>query len=204
MPWAAKKIWGYRTRGFSRPRPVCDTWNDGRWTQCWCLNRFQAFKGDACYPKIRTLGAVPAEIERHCKAPFDVVKTYLERLDWEMLPHLPYSRDIVPSYYYLFWLMSYALAEKRFQSFEDIKKWVYSWIASKYKEFFGNVIRKLSEKWRNPSTRHIFKRCILQFRRQLFTKRVNISITVKMSKFDGHTFKAYNLIHIKRNADFYG
>ena len=42
--------------------------------------------------------------------------------------------------------MSYALAEKRFQSFEDIKKWVHSWIASKDEEFFRNRIRKLPEK----------------------------------------------------------
>ena len=77
-----------------------------------------------------------------------VVKTYLERLDWEMLPHPPYSPDLVPSDYYLFRLMSHALAEKRFQSFEDIKKWVDLWIASK-DEFFRNGIRKLPGKCRN-------------------------------------------------------
>ena len=58
------------------------------------------------------------------KAPCDVLKTYLERLDWEMLLHSPYSPDIAPSDYYLFWLMSHAPAEKRFQSFKNIKKWV--------------------------------------------------------------------------------
>ena len=65
-----------------------------------------------------------------------------------MLPHLPYSPEIVPSDYYLFRLMSHALAEERFQSFEDIKKWVDSWIASKDEEFFRNGIRELPEKWR--------------------------------------------------------
>ena len=81
--------------------------------------------------------------------PCDVVKTYLEKLDWKILLHPPYSPDIAPSEYYLFWLMSHVLAEKRFQSFEDIKKWVDSWIASKDEEFFRNGIRKLPEKWRN-------------------------------------------------------
>ena len=79
----------------------------------------------------------------------NVVKTYLERLDWEILPHLLYFPDIAPFDYYLFRLISHVLAEKRFQSFEDIKKWVYSWIASKNEDFFRNGIRKLPEKWRN-------------------------------------------------------
>ena len=78
-----------------------------------------------------------------------MVRTYLERLDWEMLPHLLHSPNIAPSNYYVFRLVSHALAEKRFQSFEDIKKWVDSWIASKVEAFFLNGIRKLPEKWRN-------------------------------------------------------
>ena len=64
-----------------------------------------------------------------------VVKMYLERHDWKMLPHPLYSPEIALSDYYLFRLMSYALAEKRFQYFKDIKKWVDSWIASKDKVF---------------------------------------------------------------------
>ena len=76
-----------------------------------------------------------------------MVKTYLERLDWEMLPRPPYSPDIAPSDYYLFRLMSHALAEERYV-FEDIKKWVDSWTASKDEEFFHNGICKLPEKWR--------------------------------------------------------
>ena len=112
-------------------------------TQCSCINRFQAFYGDGCHLKTRTLGGVPTETERHWKAPCDVVKTYLETLDWGMLPRPPYSPDIAPSNYYLFRLMSHTLTEKRFQSLEDIKKWVDSWIASKDEEFFRNGIRKL-------------------------------------------------------------
>ena len=30
-----------------------------------------------------------------------VVKTYLETLKWEVLPHLPYSADVVPSDYHI-------------------------------------------------------------------------------------------------------
>ena len=49
----------------------------------------------------------------------------------------------------MFRLMPYALAEKSFQSFEDMKKWVDSSVASKDEEFFRNEIRKLTVKWRN-------------------------------------------------------
>ena len=52
----------------------------------------------------------------------------------------------------VFRLMCHALVEKRFQSFEVIKKWVDSWIASKDKEFFRNEIRQLPEKCRNVIT----------------------------------------------------
>ena len=31
-------------------------------------------------------------------------------------------------------------------------------------------------------------------------KSTNISVTIEMSKFDGQTFKAYNLVHIKLSA----
>ena len=45
--------------------------------------------------------------------------------------------------------LHFSPCEKRFQSFEDIKKWIDSWIASKDEEFFRNGIHKLPEKWRN-------------------------------------------------------
>ena len=45
------------------------------------------------------------------------VKTYLETLNWEVLPHPPYSPDIAPSYYYLFRLMVHGLADQQFRSY---------------------------------------------------------------------------------------
>jgi len=49
------------------------------------------------------------------------VKTYLETLKWEVLPHPPYSPDIAPSDYYLFRSMAHGLADQQFRSYEDIK-----------------------------------------------------------------------------------
>ncbi|GBP18224.1 Mariner Mos1 transposase [Eumeta japonica] len=64
------------------------------------------------------------------------VKNYLKTLDWEVLPHPPYSPDIAPSDYHLFRSMAHALSEQRSTLYEDTKNWVDSWIASKDKEFF--------------------------------------------------------------------
>lgn len=75
------------------------------------------------------------------------VKTYLETLQWEVLPHPPYSPDIAPSDYYLFRSMTHALSEQKFTSYETCKKWVDSWIASKDEAFFRAGIRKLPERW---------------------------------------------------------
>ncbi|GBP37916.1 Mariner Mos1 transposase [Eumeta japonica] len=47
------------------------------------------------------------------------------------LPYPPYSPDIAPSDYHLFWSMAHALSEQRFTSYEDTKNWVDLWIASK-------------------------------------------------------------------------
>uniref|UniRef100_A0A2M4C4G5 Putative mariner mos1 transposase n=1 Tax=Anopheles marajoara TaxID=58244 RepID=A0A2M4C4G5_9DIPT len=76
-----------------------------------------------------------------------VVKTYLETLKWDILPHPPYSSDIAPSDYYLFRSMSNDLAEQRFHSYEDIKKWIDGWIAAKDEQFYSKGIHKLPKLW---------------------------------------------------------
>ncbi|KAG5323790.1 MOS1T transposase, partial [Pseudoatta argentina] len=50
-----------------------------------------------------------------------VVKTYLETLKWEILPHLPYSPDVAPSDYHLFRSMTHDLADQHFRSYEEVK-----------------------------------------------------------------------------------
>lgn len=77
----------------------------------------------------------------------EVVKTYLETLKWDVLPHPPYSPDLAPSDYYLFQSMQHGLADQHFSNFEEVKKWIDSWIAAKPTEFFRKGIRELPEKW---------------------------------------------------------
>ena len=75
------------------------------------------------------------------------VKTYLETFKWEVLSHPPYSSDIAPSDYYLFRSMANGLVDQMFRSYEDIEKWLGSWIASKDEYFYRNGIRALPELW---------------------------------------------------------
>ena len=101
----------------------------------------------------------PVYAERHDKLIFQhdnarphvakPVKETLELLNWEVLPHPPYSPDIAPSDYHLFRSMQSALSGERFSSYEEIKKWVDEWIASKEPDFFYRGIHLLPEKWQN-------------------------------------------------------
>ncbi|KAG5317885.1 MOS1T transposase, partial [Pseudoatta argentina] len=76
-----------------------------------------------------------------------VIKTYLETLKWEVLPHPPYSPDVAPSDYHLFRSIAYGLADQHFRSYEEVKNWIDSWIASKDDQFFRRGIRTLPERW---------------------------------------------------------
>ena len=80
----------------------------------------------------------------HVAAP---VKTYLETLKREVLPHPPYSPDIAPSNFYLFRSMTHNLSELHFTLYENTKNLVGSWIASKDEVFFRRGVRMLPERW---------------------------------------------------------
>ncbi|KAG5327659.1 MOS1T transposase, partial [Pseudoatta argentina] len=75
------------------------------------------------------------------------VKTYLETLKWEVLPHPLYSPDIAPSEYHLFRSLAHGLCEQKFTSYEDCTKWFDSWISSKDEQFFRRGIHSLPERW---------------------------------------------------------
>jgi len=63
----------------------------------------------------------------------------LEALSWEVLLHAAYSPDLAPSDYHLFASMGHALAEQRFGSYEDVKKWLDESSQQKGKIFTGVV-----------------------------------------------------------------
>jgi len=67
-------------------------------------------------------------IRPHVAAP---IKTYLETLKWEVLPHPSYSPDIAPSDYHLFRSMTHGLSEQHFILYKDTKNCIDDYIASK-------------------------------------------------------------------------
>ncbi|GFX71822.1 mariner Mos1 transposase [Trichonephila clavipes] len=69
-----------------------------------------------------------------------VVKTYLETLKWKVLPHPLYFPDLALSDYHLFRSMAHGLADQHFRSYEEVKNWIGSWIASKDNQFFQRGI----------------------------------------------------------------
>ncbi|GBP94963.1 Mariner Mos1 transposase [Eumeta japonica] len=66
-------------------------------------------------------------------------------LQWKFYPP-PYSPDIAPSDFHLFHSMAHGLTDQCFHSYEEAKKWIYSWIASK-DMVFPRGIHILPERW---------------------------------------------------------
>jgi len=50
--------------------------------------------------------------------------------------------------YHLFSSIGHALAERHFDSYEDVRKWLDEWFASKDEEFFWRDIYKLPGRWK--------------------------------------------------------
>jgi len=53
-----------------------------------------------------------------------LVKETIEAFDWKILSHAAYSPDLAPTDYHLFASMGHVLAQQRFTSYEDVRKWL--------------------------------------------------------------------------------
>lgn len=71
----------------------------------------------------------------------EVVKTYMEMLKWEVLPH------IAPSDFHFFLSTTHGLSELHFDNFERTRRWIDSFIEFKDEEFFRRGIRALPGRW---------------------------------------------------------
>ena len=68
------------------------------------------------------------------------------QLGWEVLIHLPYSPDIAPSDFHLFWSLQNSLNGKNFDSLEYSKRHLEQFFAQKDKKFWEDALMKLPEK----------------------------------------------------------
>ena len=66
------------------------------------------------------------------------VKETIEAISWEILSHAAYSPDLAPSDYYSFASIGHALSVQHFTSYENVRKWLDDWFASK---------KKLPDRW---------------------------------------------------------
>ena len=76
-----------------------------------------------------------------------MTKQKLLQLGWEVLIHPPYSPDIAPSDFHLFWSLQNSLNGKNVNSLEDCKRHLEQFFAQKDKKFWEDGIMKLPEKW---------------------------------------------------------
>jgi transposase len=72
----------------------------------------------------------------------------IQKLNFELLPHPPYSPDLAPSDYHLCGSLKKALQGHRFRSREEVKQAVHTWLCDQPKTFFSYGIKKLVEHYR--------------------------------------------------------
>ena len=86
----------------------------------------------------------------HDNAPSHIakpVKETIEAFSWKILPHAAYSPDLSPSDYYVFASMGHVLSDQHFISYENVRKWLDDWFASKERQFFWRGIHQLPDRW---------------------------------------------------------
>lgn len=71
----------------------------------------------------------------------------LNGLDYETLPHPPYSPDLSPTDYHFFKHLNYFLQEKCFKNQDDAKNAFANFIASRTPDFYTTGINKLVSRW---------------------------------------------------------
>ena len=77
------------------------------------------------------------------------IRNTSEALSWEILPRAGYSPDLAPSDYHLFVSVGHALAEQRFDTYKDVKKWFDEWFSASGGNFYRCSIHKFPVRWEN-------------------------------------------------------
>ena len=73
--------------------------------------------------------------------------TKLKELDWEVLPHPPYSPDLASSDYHLFRSLHNFLKDKIYQNKDEVKTDLDSFFISQTEDFYRDGISRLVQRW---------------------------------------------------------
>jgi hypothetical protein len=71
----------------------------------------------------------------------------IQKLQWELLEHPPYSPDLVPSEFHLFGPLKYHLGGKYFADDEENEMEVRKWLRQQSKDFHAEGFDELVKKW---------------------------------------------------------
>jgi hypothetical protein len=71
----------------------------------------------------------------------------IQELDWEILPHPPYSPDLAPSDYHLFCSLSNNLRGVSFNNDAELQNWLDDFFTAKPADFSKRGILNLPERW---------------------------------------------------------
>jgi hypothetical protein len=74
-----------------------------------------------------------------------MMKAAIRELDWEILPHLPYSPDPDPSDYHLFCSLSNNLRGVSFIEDKEFQNWLDHFFTAKLADFFKRGNKNLPE-----------------------------------------------------------
>jgi hypothetical protein len=77
----------------------------------------------------------------------NMTKAAIQELDWEILPHPPYSPDLVPSDYHLFRSLSNNLRSVSFYNDAEPQHWLDDFFTAKPADFFKRGLENLLGRW---------------------------------------------------------
>jgi hypothetical protein len=75
-----------------------------------------------------------------------MMKAAIQELDWEILPHPPYSPDLSPSDYHLFCSLSNNLCGVSSNNDPELQNWLNDFFTAKLADFFKRGIKNLPER----------------------------------------------------------
>jgi hypothetical protein len=82
---------------------------------------------------------------RPCTA--NMMKAAIQGLDWDILPHPPYSSDLAPSDYHLLNSRSNTVRGVSFNNNAKLQNWLDEFFRAKPVDFFKREIENLPERW---------------------------------------------------------